>query len=449
MDKVDEYVEKNKDRFIEELRAFVKQPSISAEGVGINEASALLVNYLKRVGVDAKAESAEDGNPIVYGMLRGETERTLLVYGHYDVQPVGRLEEWICDPFSAEMRDGKIYGRGVIDDKGNLFSWIKAVESLLKVEGKVPVNILFMFEGEEEIGSPTIDSFLSKNLEFYRKADAAILFDVRQLPDERPILSLGWKGMLYIEMEAQGPPQDLHSFNAPIAENPAWKLIRALQTFRSDDRILIDGFYDNVEEFSKEDMAVIAELPIDQNELATSLGLKKFRRNLSGVKLFEALITEPTCNIAGLVSGYTGKGSKTIIPAKATAKLDFRLVPNQDPEDIFAKVRAHLDRQGFSDVRLTKLGAIKCSRTPIKEKIVDATQKAVMDVFKLKPAIYPLIPGSAPSANISSALGGIPFVASGIGFMHLAHRPNEYITIEQYLQGIKLATQVLRRFSES
>lgn len=449
-DDLAKYVKENQDRFIEELRTFIRQPSIAAQGIGVKEAAELLADYFRKAGVEARAIPVDGGNPIVYGRLDGEIKRTLVVTGHYDVQPPGPSEAWLCDPFSAEMKDGKIYGRGAVDDKGNLFTWVKAVETLMKVRGKVPVNLRFLFEGDEEIGSPSTKKFLSQseNVALYKNADAMILFDVRQQADDRVLLTLGWKAMLYIEIEAEGPKEELHSSYAPIAENPAWRLVQALQTLRRPEKVLVEGFYDDVQEFSPEDMKLIAQIPVEEETLTTSLGVSRFKGDIHGGRIYETLITQPTCNIAGLVSGYTGKGSKTILPSKALAKIDFRLVPNQDPEDIFVKVKKHLEKHGFGDLQVRKLGSLGGFRASSKEKIVDAVRKAVTDVFGVGPVVYPLIPGSGAVATMTKAIG-VPRIACGIGYMHLAHRPNEYIKIEQFLNGVRLATQVLNRFGEA
>ena len=227
LSRVYEEIDKNIDKYVEDLQEFIRQPSISSEKVGLKKAAEMLLSSMQKVGINAKVIPVENGNPIVYGRVGcpKNGKKTLLVYAHYDVVTTDPDEEWNIDPFSAKIINDKIYGRGSADAKGNIFAWLKGVEAFMEVERRTPINLIFLFEGEEEIGSPNLYEFVVNNIDLFKGADAKIMFDVRQESDGRPLINLGWSGWLYIEIEAKGPNDDIHSSYAGIVENPAWRLI--------------------------------------------------------------------------------------------------------------------------------------------------------------------------------------------------------------------------------
>jgi len=317
------------------------------------------------------------GAPVVYGERKGKSERTLLIYNHYDVQPAEPLELWDTPPFEPSLRDGKLYGRGVSDDKGHITARLFAIDSILEAEGELPCNIKFIIEGEEETASVNLFEFIEKNKDLL-KADACMWefggVDHRDVP----ILYLGLRGICYVELSVETAATDVHSgLGGSIFPNAAWRLVWALSTLKgSDERIRIPGFYDGIKPPSARDRELMEALPEVSEEYKSRFGVKQFIKGLTGgteLKIEE--VFTPTCTICGLTSGYQGPGSKTVLPARASAKVDFRLVPDQHPADILKKLRAHLDAEGFSDVHIADLGGDPPARTDPDEPFIQLVAK--------------------------------------------------------------------------
>ncbi|MHA1861727.1 MAG: M20/M25/M40 family metallo-hydrolase, partial [Candidatus Ranarchaeia archaeon] len=378
------------------------------------------------------------------------SKKTILFYDHYDVQPPDPVDEWDSPPFELSVRieeeKGRIYGRGVADNKGDLVSRIALIKAFLDVSGDVPVNAKFVIEGEEEIGSPRLSTFVQK----YRdrlSADFGVWEFGEHLLDGRPKIFLGVKGNQYLSIRCDGPRMDVHSSKAPIIMNPAWRLIRALLTLIDEKgRIMIDKFYDKVLPVSEEELKLIDVIPFDEEYTKRQYGLKKFWRNLSGPLLLRALKTEPTCTICGLRSGFIGEqGTKTIIPSYAVAKLDIRIVPEQKPADVMSQVRQHLDKKGYSDLVVTDLGGLEPAKTSFKEPFVTKVIESAKQVFKKSPVIDPISEASGPLYLFRNKLD-VPFV--GIGVAHSfsgAHSPNENIIVDNFVDTIKwLGTLLLQ-----
>ena len=336
LEKVYAYIDSHTDVFVESLVKLVKQPSVSAKGEGIQECAELVEKMMLETGLSTKTLYEEKGNPVVYGEIKPQkSDRTLLFYDHYDVQPAEPLEKWMCKPFSGKIINGKIYGRGASDNKGNFVSRLKAIQALLEVTGNVPVNIKFFVEGEEEIGSPHLEPIIKRYKDLF-SADAAIWESGGTDRRGRPNLYLGLKGVLSVELRASGASRDVHSANAPIIPNAAWRLLRALNLLKDkEENILIEGFHKNVLPPSSQEIGCLKDIPFEEEETKKELGLKEFLQNKSGLEALRTLLYQPTCTINGFVSGYTEKGSKTVLPHEASAKLDFRLVPNQNSTEIF------------------------------------------------------------------------------------------------------------------
>ncbi|RJS75035.1 M20/M25/M40 family metallo-hydrolase [Candidatus Bathyarchaeota archaeon] len=441
-----EYLESTRSEYIENFRRFLRQPSVSAKGIGIDECARLLEDLMEEWGLDAEIMQT-DGNPIVYAMVESKkSDRTLLVYSHYDVQPPEPLEEWISPPFEAKTVDGKIIARGAADAKGNIIAFLKAVESYLKTEGEPPVNVKFLFEGEEEIGSPNLPSFVETRRDML-KADGVVCWDGGLHPSGRPSISLGVKGMLYVELRCRGAKTDLHSSQAPIIVNPAWRIVWALNTIKSPDgRIEVEGWYDDVRPPTEEELKLLSEIPFEEEVLKRELGVEEFLGGVKGLEALKRLVYEPTANIAGISSGYTGAGSKTVLPCEAIAKIDFRLVVDQDPEKLLKLLRKHLDRRGFSDVELVKLGTLLPSRTPLSALIAKASMKASEKVYRAKPVVYPNSAGSGPDFVFTKILG-LHSVWTGCSPpLARAHAPNEFNTIEHMVKGVLYAAEIMENF---
>ncbi|UCE44060.1 MAG: M20/M25/M40 family metallo-hydrolase, partial [Candidatus Bathyarchaeota archaeon] len=430
LDKVFGYIESNAQGFVDDLKRLVSQPSVSAKKEGMQKCAETLEGMMREIGISTRLITEEEGNPVVYGEIKSETsQKTLLFYNHYDVQPPEPLEEWICNPFSGTVRDGKIYGRGTADNKGNIVSRLKAIQAFLKTVGAIPLNIKFVIEGEEEIGSPHLASVVRANRDLF-SADAAIWEFGGTDRRGRPNVYLGLKGVLSVELRAKGASRDVHSATAPLVPNPAWRLLWALSNIKDkQDKILIKGFYDNVEPPSTEETKYLKDIPFEEEEEKKSLGLKSFLHDVSGLEAVRALLTQPTCTINGILSGYTGPGSKTVLPNEAMAKLDFRLVQNQMPDEIFNKLVKHLKNSGFEDVDAIRLGSTEPTKTPIGDDFVQTVAKAAEKVYKNKAVIYPTSAGSGPMHLFRNLLG-YPVVSVGCAHAESrGHAPNENITI--------------------
>ncbi|TEU07080.1 M20/M25/M40 family metallo-hydrolase [Candidatus Bathyarchaeota archaeon] len=445
-----EYVDAHSQEFIGDLVRLVKQPSVSAKGEGMQECAEMVEKMMREVGLSTRIIPEEEGNPVVYGEIKSETsKKTLLFYNHYDVQPPEPLEEWICDPFSGEIREGKIYGRGVSDNKGNIVSRLKVVQTFLETVGSVPVNIKFVIEGEEEIGSPHLPPIIQKHKNLF-SADAAIWEFGGTNRKGRPDVYLGLKGVLSVELRAKGASRDMHSANAPLIPNPAWRLAWALNTLKNEkDEILIDGFYDNVETPSDEEIECLKTIRYEEEEEKKALGLKEYLHNVSGLDVPKALLYQPTCTINGFLTGYTDVGSKTVLPNKAMAKLDFRLVPRQMPDEIFDKLVRHLKNRGFGDIEVINHGSTEPVKTPITDKFVQTVIKTAEKVYNKEASIYPTSAASGPMHLFRNRLG-YPVVSVGCSHAESrAHAPNENITVDGFIKGTKFIATLVHEFSMS
>lgn len=434
--------------YIEMLTKICRQESVSIQNRGIEETAEMVRGYLEDIGF--KAEIIETGgHPIVYGeSLRGAT-KTISFYNHYDVQPEDPIELWDSDPFGAEIREHTLFARGSADNKGALMARICAIHAYQQVYKKLPVNIKFIVEGEEESGSLHIKEFTERHQEKVN-ADLCIWENGIINSDGSFELKLGTKGMLYVELVAKGAAVDLHSSNAAIIENPAWRLIWALNTLKNEkDEILIEGFYDKVFEPSQEEIQLIQEMKYEEEETLKSLGIKQFLTNLKGIDLKKKLIYQPTCTICGLISGYTGPGSKTVLPSEARVKIDFRLVPDQDPEEIEKLLRNHLDSHGFKDIEIVSEKGSRAARTDPSLSLVKNVIHAMEKLHGIPPRIIPLNPGSGPMYTLCHQFG-IPTVGFGVGNPNSnKHAPNENILLKDYIEGIKMVATVIHELGHS
>jgi len=448
LEKIFNYIDANYEKFIKDLVRLVKQPSVSAKKEGLKECAEIVERMMKEVGLSTKIIPEKDGNPVVFGEIKGKkAKKTLLFYDHYDVQPPEPLEEWICDPFSGVIRDGKIYGRGVSDNKGDFVSRLKAVQAFLETEDSLPVNIKFVIEGEEEIGSIHLLEVIEKNKELF-SADAAIWEFGETDRHGRPRIYLGLKGVLSVELRAKGASRDMHSSNAPLIPNPAWYLVWALNTLKNEkDEILIEGFYDDVKKPSAEEIAYVKKIPFEEEEEKRDLGLKNFLHNLSGLDAVKTLLFQPTCTINGLLSGYTASGSKTVLPNKALVKLDLRLVPEQRAKDVFDKLVKHLKTHGFGDIEVIQQGSTEPTRTPPSDKFVQTVIRAAEKVYRQKAVVYPTSQASGPMHLFRNYLG-YPVVSVGCAHEESrGHAPNENITVKGFIEGTKFMATIIKDFA--
>jgi acetylornithine deacetylase/succinyl-diaminopimelate desuccinylase-like protein len=441
-----DYVSKNKTRFLQDFRTLLKQPSVSAQRLGIEDCARIVRKQMDMAGLKAKILPVKNGNPVVYGEARSKSSsKTLLIYGHYDVQPVEPLEKWVSGPFDAKMSGQKIVSRGAADSKNNVLSFIKATESFLKTTGDVPLNLKFVVEGEEEIGSPHLPGFIDENAEML-KADSVVCYDGDMAEQGRAKFELGVKGLLYVELRCKKAREDLHSSYAPLAENPAWRLVWAMNTIKGpDEKIRVKGWYDDVEPFSAVQSRLMNKIKFDGNGLLQEWGVKSFPRAKTNREAFKHYMTEPTCTICGFKTGYIGEGSKTVLPGSAMLKIDFRLVNNQNPRKLLKLLKNHLRAHGFDDIQVKALGLVEPSTTKPSAPIARAAEKAGRMVYGRAPVVMPRNPASGPDYLFTKHLG-LDSIWTGSGppsaYSH-AHAPNEWTTVQNFVNGIKYIASIM------
>jgi acetylornithine deacetylase/succinyl-diaminopimelate desuccinylase-like protein len=435
------YVAKHGERLVDEWREACRIPSIAS---GPPEHLRAMAEWVRervgRVLDTAEVVEVEGAPPIVLGEARGRQPYRLLLYSHYDVQPADPDEGWTTPPFAAERSRDVVVGRGVCDDKADVVARLQALEAWRELHGELPVGVIWLCEGAEEVGSPGLAGFVEANRERL-SADGCLWESYLRRDDGRPEVGFGCRGLVYVELSLRVLASDQHSAFASIFRSAPHELARALSTLvDATGRVVIDGFHDDVLSLTEADAAALAE--IDPPAVDQSAFLVADPRELARRMLFE-----PTANVAGLWSGYTGPGAKTIIPAEAHAKLDFRLVPRQDPEDVLRKLRAHLDANGFDEVQIEVLNAIPPARSAMDSALGRAVLRASEDT--MGPAIrLPLVPGSGPLHTVVEALG-LPVVMPG-GVTRLEsgiHAPNEHARVDDYLDTVRLNLRILEELA--
>ncbi|MDQ0338128.1 acetylornithine deacetylase/succinyl-diaminopimelate desuccinylase-like protein [Caldalkalibacillus uzonensis] len=448
---LERYVEERKDSFIASLQQFLRHKSISAQNIGMEECALFLSDTMKSLGIETKILRREGAFPVVYGELKNPSAtKTLLIYGHYDVQPPEPIELWDSDPFEPVIRDGKIYARGATDDKGNLWATIMAVKSLRDNEVEIPINLKFFFEGEEEIGSPNFKAYMEENKELL-SANYTILCDRGIHESGRPQMYLGHKGIMSAEVKVKGAKRDVHSGQAPFIPNAAWQLVWLLNKLKNEnEQIMIPGYYDDVLEPSAEDIALMEKIPFDKHEYCDIYGIRDILPGNDGVDALTSLLFTPTATINGLTAGYQGKGNKTIVPNEASVKLDFRFVKNQDPVKCAEMIRQYLQDQYNGEIEID-LGDVRTpSKVSAKAEIVQVSIEAAKEVYKQDPVVWPMLDGAGPMGLFGEILDA-PAIIIGLGAPFAfanTHAPNENIGVEDYLNGIKLMAVIYYRYGK-
>src|ERR671912_135748 len=403
-----ERVDGSREELLGELNEFLRMPSISAredENGDFRNCARWVAGKLEDAGAKASIMETE-GYPVVYAEV-GSGESTLLSYGHYDVQPPEPLDLWESDPFEPTIRGGNLFARGVADDKGDVLARIQALRLYAEEHGPLPFKLKFLIEGEEEIGSPNLASFVRSNADLL-SADACLWEGSMKDEAGRPMIFCGTKGMAYVELRARGASHDLHSMYGGIAPNPAWRLIQALRTIK------------------------------DENGEVT----------LDGQDALREMLLRPTANIAGIHSGYTGPGSKTIVPSEALVKMDFRLVAGQSPGPVVELIRSHLRKRGFDDIEVVDLHGVEAAKTPVASPIVRTAIETWEDLGHADAVVYPTIGGSGPTSLIATELG-IPTIMTGSVAntdSHL-HSPNEWVRLDDYYEAISYFARFFERFA--
>ncbi len=415
------------------LRRLVAVPSVSAEGRDLDTAAALVVELLAELGISAELHGTA-GAPVVYGERPARPgQKTILFYNHYDVQPADPLELWDTPPFELTEADGVWYGRGSSDDKGQLVSRLAALRWFLEEHGDIPFGLKFVVEGEEEVGSPNLAAYVAANRDRLA-ADGCIWEFGGVTASGRPMTYLGLKGIACLEMRVSTASHDLHSSYGAVVENPIYRLAKALASLRDDGgRVLVPGFYDDVRPLTEVERRMLDELPDEAPELAQVFGVAGFIGGAAGTEFQRRLLTEPNVNYNGFTSGYSGPGSKTVLPAAAGAKLDLRLVPDQDPARIVAGIRAHLDSLGFTDIELVELETSEfAARSRADDPFVTATIRALSEAYGQQPVVYPGVAGSGPMHPFVHHLD-VPVVGLGCSYPgSRVHSPNEHVRAHDF-----------------
>ncbi len=453
MEDLKQYIQQNSDRFIEELFGLLRIPSISSQ----SEHKADMyraAEYWKQVLLAAGADRVEiydtPGNPVTYGeRIVDPAKPTVLVYAHMDVMPVDPIDLWTSNPFEPEIRDGKIYARGADDDKGQSFMHAKAFEYLAKT-GQLPCNVKFMIEGEEEVGSPNLEAFCREHTEML-KADIILVSDTGMIAPNIPSITVGLRGLAYLEVEVTGPNRDLHSglFGGAVA-NPINILSKMIASLHDEkNRITIPGFYDNVLVLSEEERKALNEAPFNLEEYKSALGIDEVWGE-EGYTTLERTGIRPTLDVCGIWGGYTGEGAKTVLPAKAYAKVSMRLVPHQDHEKIARIFEEHFTKLAPPQVKVkvTNLHGGHPYVAPTDSSAYRAAEKAYLDVFGRKP--IPLRSGgSIPIISTFEKVLGIKSLLMGFGLESDAiHSPNENFPLENFYRGIETIARFYPYFAE-
>jgi acetylornithine deacetylase/succinyl-diaminopimelate desuccinylase-like protein len=444
-----ERVDGLKNDLLGELEEFLRMPSISARkedgSAGFRECAEWVAGKLVEAGAEARIMETE-GHPVVYAEV-GEGERTLLSYGHYDVQPPEPLELWESEPFEPTVRDGGLYARGVADDKGDVLARIQALRLYSEEHGPPHFKLKFFIEGEEEVGSPNLAPFVRANAELLA-ADACLWEGSMKDEAGRPMIFCGTKGLAYVELRARGASYDLHSMYGNIAPNPAWRLVQALRTIKDErGNVTLDGLEELAEEPSEKDLEAIRNIPFSAEELKRSWGVDTFDRNLSDEEALREMLLRPSANIAGFMSGYTGPGSKTIVPSEALVKMDFRLVAGQSPGPVVELIRSHLRKRGFDDIEVVDLHGVEAAKTPVASPIVRTAIETWEDLGHADAVVYPTIGGSGPTSLIATELR-IPTIMTGsvANTDSRLHSPNEWVRLDDYFEAISYFARFFERF---
>ena len=453
-------IERRWDRHLSRTRKVLRVPSVSMTGEGIEKSAGIVEDMLVRLGAKTKQfKGTRTSHPLVYGHLDAGADETVLLYGMYDVQPVGDLKEWDYPPFGATIVKKKPYGeilvnRGVVNSKGALVGSLLAIETMLDKD-ELPLNVHFLIEGEEELGGESLPKFVFKNKEKFSKAGATFWFDYCENSDGVPSLSLGFKGCVYFDLIAEGTPQggplegELHSSDAVWVHSPVWRLVHAVSTLVDEDqKPAIDGIWDNVAGPNEDDKRLIKALAkrFKPEEYLREIGVNKFKAEGTNEQMLTKYLCEPSVNIAGFLAGYTEEGTKTVLPPKAMIKMDIRLVPDMTIEETRKKVREHLRRRGFTDIKMRNYIDYPWSKVSPHELI----SKAVIEAMRYhgkEPEIWPTSAGSAPMYLFDQVLKA-PCGGCGLGHGGKAHAPNEFAVVKGMLDFEKSVVTVFHKYAE-
>lgn len=454
MEELLNYIQNNYENFIEELKEYLRIPSIStlpAHKKDIACCADFTANKLKNAGLSRVEIFQTEGHPIVYGEWLGAPGKpTVLIYGHYDVQPVDPLELWDNPPFDPVIKNGKIYARGANDNKGQLFTHIKSIESYFRTAGSPPVNIKFLVEGEEEIGSEHLEIFIKNNSDLL-KCGAILISDTDLYAEGIPTITYGLRGLVYFNIDITGPDRDLHSGTfGGVSPNPANILAKIISELHDQNgKINIPGFYDDVLKVSKKERESIRSLNFSEKKLAKEIKVKELQGE-KGFSAIERTWIRPSLDCHGIISGFTGEGAKTIIPSKASAKVSIRLVPNQNPNKVVKQFKRFINKVAPKSVKvnITYLHGASPSLTPLDSNVTKAASRGMEKAFGKK-TVFVRDGGSIPIINLFSKRLKAPVVLMGLGLStENLHSPNEHFNLNHFKLGILSSAFFMKEVSE-
>ena len=440
------YIDENREEYVKLLGKLVELETVSAWKTSSEmESYAREIAYILRERGFKTVVEGFGGHPLIYGEL-GKGSIEVAIYNHYDVQPPDPLDKWVSNPFKLVERNGSLFGRGVADNKGNIAARLAAIDALEKYIDNLDLKIKYVIEGEEEIGSPTLDKAARARAEWF-KARGGFWETGYVGRDGRLSIPLGFKGMVYVEVVFRGPRRDLHSGSSPIVPNPIWRLVHFLSLLRDrNGRITADWVFEGIKPL-EEAVKLIRELdPRELEEFKKEIGIAEFVEGASGYEALEKLYLMPSVNVSGIYGGYGGPGSKTVIPSIAGAKIDIRLVPGQKPERILELFKEFVEEHGFGDAKIVVHGSYPAGYTKPSEAIVKASVYAGELVYGNKPRLIPVSAGSGP-IYVYTELAGTPMTGSGVGYYgSKAHAPNENIRFKDFVNGMKHVALTILEF---
>jgi acetylornithine deacetylase/succinyl-diaminopimelate desuccinylase-like protein len=430
------------------LDRLIRIPSLAAQGRGLEETADLVRSLFSAAGASRVELHRHAGAPpAVVAEFPGRSDRTLLFYNHYDVQPAEPLDEWTVPPFELTARNGRLYGRGVSDNKGDLITRLAALQALRDTGGGLPCRVLFLVEGEEEVSSVHFGAYVHA-LKDRLRSDACIWEYGDRDTHERLHVVAGVKGICYVQLELTSTGHDLHSLWGALVNGSGSRIAWLLAGLRGPDgRVGVPGFYDSVRPPRESALAAARALPFDDAQLMTIAATTRLMNGRVGATAVDAYLFEPTCTVCGVQTGYTGAGMKTVLPQRAVAKIDFRLVPDQDPDRVVAQLQAHLDRQGFGDCAITKLGGERAFQTDLSEPFVPMVVEAARAATGREVVLVPTSAGTGPMYDVGGPLG-IPILSIGAGYWGCnAHAPDEHVRLADFEETVVMMAHVLERFA--
>jgi acetylornithine deacetylase/succinyl-diaminopimelate desuccinylase-like protein len=453
----DAAIAEGQENALQELARLCAIPSVSAKGEYLPECASLVTDLMRAHGLEARLMDVPGGPPIAFGEARSPDDNapTVLFYNHYDVQPAEPLELWDSPPFELTQRDGKAFARGVADDKGHIVSRLLALDAVRQAhDGSLPFHVKFVAEGEEEVGSPHLGGWIEPNRDLLR-ADACIWEEGGVDEKGSPSLYCGMRGIAYFELHVKTIAYDAHSgVGGSLLPNAAWRLVWALATLKdANERILLRGHYDSARLPTLRDLQLLDAAPDAEAYFAQQFGLAAGGflggAQTTGLEWKRRAVFEPTLTICGLDAGWQNAGAKTVLPCKAHAKMDFRLVPDQDPETVHKALREHLDVHGFADVEIRYLGGQRPARVDPDHPLVQLAARTAQEVYGNPASIVPIVGGSGPMWWFAGLLG-LPVTSPGIEYPGIrAHAPNEHIRLADFGLGTRHLARLLARIHEA